>query len=77
MFTDNFLEFRLDKTTGAGFNASIGAGVVYKNRYTLTLNLISSNPLFVFTGMQSSTIVQPFRVVTLTAGIMLFPGSTY
>lgn len=76
LFTDNFLEFRLDQTTGAGFNSSIGASFVYKNKYVLSLNLMRSNPLFVFTGMQSSTIIQPFRVVTLNAGILLFPGSS-
>ncbi len=76
LFTDNFLEYRLDKTVGAGFNASIGAGILYKNRFSFALNLLRSNPLFVFTGMQSSTIIQPFRVVTLSIGILLFPGGS-
>ncbi|MEX1188268.1 MAG: hypothetical protein WED33_03355 [Bacteroidia bacterium] len=76
LFTNDLQVFRLESVVGAGFNSSIGASVIYKERYTLSLNLIRSNPLFVFSGMQSSTIVQPFRVVSLGVGMLLFPSAS-
>lgn len=77
LFTDQFLEFRLDEAKGTGFNSSLGVSLKYLNKYTFGINIFSSNPIFVFSGTQSSTIVQPIRIISINLGVHLFAKSKY
>lgn len=72
LFTDQNIEYRLDKTKGAGFNSGLSVSIVYQNKYQVGLELLRSNPMFTFNSPgQSSTIIQPYRVVSLKIGYLI------
>lgn len=75
LFTDQLLEFRLEEAKGAGFNSTLGASIKYMDKYTFSLNILSSNPIFVFSGTQSTTVVQPVRLISLSLGAHFFSKS--
>jgi hypothetical protein len=72
LFTDQNIEYRLDKTMGAGFNSGLSVSVLYQNKYQVGLELLRSNPIFTFNSPgQSSTLIQPYRVISLKIGYLI------
>lgn len=69
LFTDQYIEYRLDAAKGAGFSTGLDASLVYKNKYQVGVGLLRSNPIFTFTSQgQTSTLIQPYRLLTIKLG---------
>lgn len=60
-------------SAGAGISVSFAAGLRFLEKYTLSISLISSNPIFSDSSNQGSPFQQPFRVFNLNVGVLLFP----
>ena len=73
LITDQQQIYTLEEADGSGISSNFEVSVIYKRRYQLGLGLNRSNPLFVFSGTNSTTIAQPIRILNLRLGLLFFP----
>jgi hypothetical protein len=66
---------RSDIAKGAGFNTGLDASLIYKNKYQFGIGILRSNPIFTFTSQgQTSTLIQPYRLLTIKFGYVFTAG---
>ncbi len=67
-YTNNGFIYTLESVKGNGFTRSLGIGLVYHNRYSLSLSMLTSK---LYIPYNNQTIYQPYRIFGFQLGYYL------